>query len=1150
MKQKRTIVIFLAALLTITYGVPFSTYTEAKTVNQPVQDFANIVLFAQFSGDNAEEDAAYFADHKDDILKLYDGDYAWSLTNYMSQISYDQFHVHNIYPQITGSSLESYTLSMTADSMKDRDASAGGDAIVQELIQNVPGVADQVVDYNNDGAIDNLTVIVRGRVSDSSYPALHPHKSSYGGTDYYCDKRIGNYNIINTYRMLESGMPEKSGVIAHEFMHSIGYLDLYNNTDYPVYTWDIMAATSQYLTWPLAYTRMAVSHWIDIETVTSSRTLTLDTQDATGGNQAYILKSPLNENEVFVVEFRKQGASSVSGTTYELDEKIGGSGVIVYRVDTTAAYLSNYYDSNAIYVFRPQAGQSGYHSTESICVQNAFLSQESGRTSIGSSDLDKGPEDGALTFTDGTNSGIVIQNVSSSSGTQMTLEVSIPAASDFDGWTNMEFPDNTSGTALKNVTIADYNGTLYLLAYMDSQLATYRYDGTKWVAGATIACRYTPLDMKLFNHNGNLYAGYLDGNSSQFHLLRWNAASGSWNEVASVANAGSEFDVVSQGTDLYLTYISDNQNAYLAKFTGSGFQTLGTYSNGSLCGQPRVACMNGIIYTGLRYASGNVIEVYRYQNGFTKVSEGTLSGGTYDMTVLDNCLTVCIGGSDLRIHTYNGTTWTQSAASGISCFEPVVTTQQGKIYVLISPSDGKGNIRVYRYDSASGHFTQEGMDVDSYSQHMTLVDSADQLYIAYVKNSDGKITVRRKNTSVQLVSLQVTPPKKLQYRQGETVSTNGLRVIANYSDQTSKEVPTGAYQLTGFDTTVVGKRQAKISYEGLSVGFQYTVVADAASGSTEDGGGNSTGSSSSSASGGGTSTGNGGSTGQNPSTGSGQTGTETIPTVKNQWVEDNGVWYYMDADGQPATGWLQNGGNWYHLDHNGVMETGWVQVDSVWYYLDGSGVMQTDWKEINGHWYYFYGNGAMAQSVWIGGDYVDASGAWIPNAVPEGWKRFFGRWWYQNADGTYPANGWKCIGGSWYYFDAAGWMQTGWIKPGNTWYYLYDSGAMATGWLSDAGTWYYLNADGAMATGWIQVDGTWYYLESSGAMKTGWLLDGSTWYYLYDSGAMATGWIFDGTAWYYLYGNGAMAYDTVIDAYVLDESGAWVDLANVKSAVK
>jgi glucan-binding YG repeat protein len=175
-----------------------------------------------------------------------------------------------------------------------------------------------------------------------------------------------------------------------------------------------------------------------------------------------------------------------------------------------------------------------------------------------------------------------------------------------------------------------------------------------------------------------------------------------------------------------------------------------------------------------------------------------------------------------------------------------------------------------------------------------------------------------------------------------------------------------------------------------------------------------------------------------------------------------------------------------------------------------------------------------------------------------GWIASNGRWWYRNADGSYPANRWQKIDGSWYHFDAQGWMQTGWLKDGDTWYYLNPSGAMVTGWQQIDGSWYYFNASGAMQTGWQKVNGTWYYMNPSGAMQTGWQQIGGVWYYLGTSGAMATGWQnidgkwyhFDASgamqtgwqqidgSWYYFDGSGAMYANRWCGDYYLGSSGA------------
>ena len=65
----------------------------------------------------------------------------------------------------------------------------------------------------------------------------------------------------------------------------------------------------------------------------------------------------------------------------------------------------------------------------------------------------------------------------------------------------------------------------------------------------------------------------------------------------------------------------------------------------------------------------------------------------------------------------------------------------------------------------------------------------------------------------------------------------------------------------------------------------------------------------------------------------------------------------------------------------------------------------------------------------------------------EGWQKNSTGWWYQNADGSYPANKWQQIDNVWYYFDERGYMKSNtWYKHSDgNWYYLLPNGAMAIG---------------------------------------------------------------------------------------------------------
>ena len=244
-----------------------------------------------------------------------------------------------------------------------------------------------------------------------------------------------------------------------------------------------------------------------------------------------------------------------------------------------------------------------------------------------------------------------------------------------------------------------------------------------------------------------------------------------------------------------------------------------------------------------------------------------------------------------------------------------------------------------------------------------------------------------------------------------------------------------------------------------------------------------------------------------------------------------------------TTGWQNVGGSWYYMDGSGKMLTGWQTIGGSKYYLNGSGVMLTGWQWINSKCYYFTASGAMASNTWIGNDYVDASGAWVPGKVKEEAKWILDEhgWWYRHSDGSYTKSNWEVIGGQWYYFDAAGYMVTGWQWIGGKCYYFASSGAMASNtwigndyvdasgawvpgkvkeeakWILDGRGWWYRHKDGSYTrSNWEVIGGQWYYFDADGYMVTGWIALGGTHYYLNTSGAMHKGWLKDNGTWYYL----------------------------------
>ena len=177
MRKKLIVSCILISLLA---GI-FDIRTDAKASDIQKRDFANVVLFAHFSGSKASEDAAYFAkkENRDKIIKYYNGEHGRSMKNYLKTVSYGKFEIHNIFPQDNGTSIKSCQLSMTEKEAQEKNVDS---LIIEQVLAKVPGISSKLVDYDNDGYIDNLTVVMKGAPpsgSTSVIPTLVSHKSAF-----------------------------------------------------------------------------------------------------------------------------------------------------------------------------------------------------------------------------------------------------------------------------------------------------------------------------------------------------------------------------------------------------------------------------------------------------------------------------------------------------------------------------------------------------------------------------------------------------------------------------------------------------------------------------------------------------------------------------------------------------------------------------------------------------------------------------------------------------------------------------------------------------------------------------------------------------------------------------------------------------------
>ncbi len=343
------------------------------------------------------------------------------------------------------------------------------------------------------------------------------------------------------------------GVVAHEFMHIYGYPDLYHNYKYdpktnefvsltmserkgdPLGRWEVMDYTvgnkPQY---PMYYTNLTYAPWKDAlaepQVITGSQKVTLQKVDYRNGGSsqmAAIIKvdqslNPLAQDEYFMVEYRKQE---------RWDTGIPQSGLLVYRINTAAntktdiakindyctavnggkqTYCGNMFGPpDEVYLFRPNAKEinpSSFGSNSDLNLNQAALSLSLGKDTLGKS-LDEvssyHPNTLASTiyYSDGTNSGIVISNVSDNTKDTITFDITMPISEvdtdapvmdkiegvGFDGnWTNkapvISIHVMDQGKGLDTIEVTTKDGTI---VESNGKSYTKKYDTNKNVKDTT-----------------------------------------------------------------------------------------------------------------------------------------------------------------------------------------------------------------------------------------------------------------------------------------------------------------------------------------------------------------------------------------------------------------------------------------------------------------------------------------------------------------------------------------------------------------------------------------------------------------------------------------------------------------------------------------
>lgn len=316
-----------------------------------------------------------------------------------------------------------------------------------------------------------------------------------------------------------------------------------------------MAGPNLTASYPLAYTRSEL-RWMDIETLKESGTYTLWPAEGVSGNRAYILKTSRSDSEFFVVEYRKKPENK-----QDYDYYIPESGLIVYRVNNAVDYHTNKEGNNYIYVFRKDT------TDPAKAQENAFKATVGGqyRSSLGSSDLNAHYTSDTIFYSDGSNSGIVIDNVVTKEDGSVSFDVEFPVLSADSYW--LPKGESINGLSSPAITGDTTGNSLYL-------------------AG-------------IVNENGK----------NQLKIYSLGASDSSWKVMQAAADVGrgSQVDILSVAGKVYVAYT--DASGYLCVLQVSAENVQPIYRSQTAIDPPRMELLYEQDILWISYAVGNTLEL-------------------------------------------------------------------------------------------------------------------------------------------------------------------------------------------------------------------------------------------------------------------------------------------------------------------------------------------------------------------------------------------------------------------------------------------------------------------------------------------------------------------------------------------------------------
>lgn len=689
-----------------------------------------------------------------------------SFQNYISAITEGKVNVVNVFPQeyddaskLGGKAVATYCLT--------RINYADDSELISEVIaycnnSNLLGNSAVKLDNVDQGIIDNLTIIVQGSFLPGNNVS---HKAQYGGTDTISGLRVHNYNMLPSSVLVTDdasiGVKQAQGVIAHEFLHTLGLPDLYRLTDggVPVGEWDVMASNNSFLQYPLSYLR-ARQGWIGMQEITLAGTYTLTAASETGGNKVFLIKTPLSDSEYIALEYRRKA----EGYTGLFEQRIPSTGLLMYRVDTKVTDLTNVAGENYIYVYRPgvthpenaaDVGSDGLN-----LVYKAALGQGG---SYGSTDLSADFTQNTLYYSDGSNSGVRISNVAiSGDGKQLTFTVEFADYSSSAVWDKAgeSVHDNVTGDP---VLCADpATGTVYSAYETSGQVGVKSWNGAEWVpVGGMIPGASMPA---LAVCSGEVYLAYWDSAGGQTVCSK--LENGAWT-VAGQYGAVNPMNIqlVVDGNNILVGYqedTSDGQKKLVIRDIKQDKlitedKKAGYFSSPSIV---KLGSNIYVLYSDFFSSAPAKIEVYdTSKKTWSTAHEYSLSGtNCHVLKESDGKLYALVGGFGANpvVSVYEGAQWVDTSVAQMSNYHAATMEVIGdEVYLTYLDSDSGNTVMLRKngsvFDVLYGNLGTKLLSMDTESMGNTV-------YLATKAINTTQVAVRSKSLPLPSYPLTLTPP--------------------------------------------------------------------------------------------------------------------------------------------------------------------------------------------------------------------------------------------------------------------------------------------------------------------------------------------------------------------------------------------------------